>query len=238
MDVVLAGSTYKVPRSLANTKTRAELEQMAANNVFLPAPRTIYNTEGMPNVGGMEGFSTSAPPTIDAATQQQLGAWKNNIDQIETKIIPRIEEQIAFLGPAFGRGAKFLANNLGGYGLSTEQEATLIELRRQLMSEAFGEGGKQLTPTELGVFEGLLPNQNDTWSQAMLKAKLSAQFLRDRYAARLWAMPANQRRQMKDLPQAPSRELSRPIAEAILGMANGDAKRAAKIAEELGYEVK
>lgn len=227
----------KVPRSDMDLP-RDEIARRASQGLYQSVPRTLYTASGMPSVGGASGVSTTAPPTIPADVQNKFSSWKQSIDEIEKDIIPGIEKQMAMYGPVFGKGAKFLADKLGGYGLTPDQEKIIVQMRETLMGRAFGEGGKQLTPTELGVFQGLLPTGEDTFSQAMVKARRAAAYLRERYAAQLWAMPDNQRRQMKDLPPAPSAQLDEAVATAILKMAGGNKDEARNIARSLGYEVK
>lgn len=168
------------------------------------APRTIYDPSGMPSLAGQPGVSTQPPPTIPEGAQASLSGWKTSIDQIEKDILPQLKESKSRLGPLAGRILALEIDQLGGYGAKPEQIQLAMSLRRSLMSQAFADGGKNLTGTEKEIFDTMLPKLTDTYEQAVVKAQEAANYLRGKYEDRLATMPVNQRRQMAPLAPPPS----------------------------------
>jgi hypothetical protein len=161
----------------------------------MEAPRTVYDAQGNPTTGGMP-VSLTPPPSIPEGTQTSLTGWKLAIDQIDKDIIPQIQKMKESLGPLTGRITLAEITKLGGLGASKEQIQLATDMRRLLMSQAFAEGGKQLTPTEKEEFVALNPALTDTFDQAMIKAQRARDYLDRRYKTRLEVMPARQRGQL------------------------------------------
>ena len=183
-------------------------------------PTTIYQASGMPSVGGVPGISTTPPPPIPDTTQASLAGWKQSIGQIDA-ILPQLRSAKNALGPLTGRIKLAEIEKLGGLGATPEQIKLAVDIRRSLMSQAFAEGGKQLTPTELGVFEGLTPALTDTMEQAIIKAEQSRNYLQTRYDERLSTMPYRQRAQIPEAATPATRDISNASAPAIGTIENG-----------------
>jgi hypothetical protein len=201
-DVVLGDGVYKVHRSQMDLP-QSELEAMAKRGELQAAPRTLYDAAGNPTVGGKAG-STTAPPTIPETTQSELSGMKTTIDLYERQILPNLEKMRADLGPIMGRIKVAEVSKAGGYGATPEQVKLLTDMETALMSEAFANGGKQLTGNEKQYFEDIRPKPTDLFSTALIKAENAAAYLRSKYNDRLGVMPANQRRQMSPLPPPPT----------------------------------
>lgn len=159
------------------------------------APRTLYDISGNPTTAGQAGMAATPPPTVPDATQSSLAGWTLAMQQIDRDIIPALQKakgQGGF-GPLAGRVKLGEIEQMGGMGATPQQIALAVDLRRLLMSQAFAEGGKQLTPTEKEEFIALNPALTDTLEQAMIKAQKARDFLRDRYLNRLQTMAPRQR---------------------------------------------
>lgn len=161
-----------------------------------PTPTTIYQPSGLPTVAGIPGLSTQAPPPVPDITQASLAGWKQSISQID-QIMPLLKQAEDTLGPLAGRIKLAEVEKLGGMGATPEQIELATRLRRLLMSQAFAEGGKQLTPTEKEEFIAVNPHMTDTLRQAMINARLSKEYLEGRYQNRLDAMPVRERMQLQ-----------------------------------------
>lgn len=174
------------------------------------APRTAFDLSGMPTTGGDVGISLTAPPTVPEATQADIQSTRQAVQELDT-IIPELQGYQGRLGPLLGRVTLAEINSLGGMGASTEEIALAQRLRRLLMTQAFENGGKQLTPTEKEEFIALNPALTDTFPQAITKALGARQYLVDKYKGRLEIMPVRIRGQLPvpaelpPLPGAPDR---------------------------------
>lgn len=168
--------------------------------------KTIYGPGGEAITGTAKGYSTSPPPGVPSDVQTSLAGWTQAIGTID-RIIPQLKQLKDTLGPAAGRIQLAQTNNLGGMGLSNEQIRLAIDLRRLLMSQAFAEGGKQLTPTEKEEFKALNPALSDTFEQALIKAQQSRDYLDRRYKMRVEFLGP---RQQGQVPAAPPLGITPP----------------------------
>jgi hypothetical protein len=174
----------------------------------MPAPRTVYDMSGMPTTGGVVGTSLTPPPVVSDTAQQQLAGLKNSIGQFTN--VENLLKQPRFqtLGPVLGRVKLGEINKLGGYGATPDEIELAITLQRLLSSQAFAEGGKQLTNTELEQFRLMTPSFNDTVASAKVKTDNAIRFLNTAYKNRLRVMPARQRGQID--PNSNSNPLTPP----------------------------
>lgn len=212
-----------------------------------PTPTTIYQPSGLPTVAGIPGLSTQAPPPVPDITQANLAGWKQSISQID-RIVPQLEAQKNTLGPLAGRVKLAEIGRLGGMGATPQQISLAVQLRRLLMSQAFAEGGKQLTPTEKEEFVFINPTLSDTFEQAIEKAKLSREYLQQRYDERISAMPVRERMQMtsgndtsnidRPKPPRPGAALDAKTAQIYVQLSKGDNAEATRMATEDGWSVK
>lgn len=160
----------------------------------MPAPRTVYDMTGAPTTGGTSGVALTAPPTVPTATQETLRGF----DTLESQLAgaePLIKSLNAN-GPLKGRIAKIKVNALGGHGTTAQEKELVVRLRRLLSSQAFAEGGKQLTGTEKMEFEAIVPKPEDTVEQALIKLNLTREFVKNKRAAVMRYIPARQRGQL------------------------------------------
>jgi hypothetical protein len=165
------------------------------------APRTVFAPSGVPTVGGVEGSSTVAPPTIPGDTQKSLASLKTLRGQIGD--IRGQMEKVNVQGPLFGRVRLFEIEKLGGLGATQDEIRLATRLRRFLASQAFSEGGKQLTPTERKEFEVVSPAMTDTITSALTKLEESDRFWGSVYQNRLSTIPVRQRAQLDEITPPP-----------------------------------
>lgn len=164
-------------------------------------PKTIFAPGGETSLGAAQGYSTTAPPAVPEGTQISLAGWTQAIGLLD-EIMPQLEAGKAGLGPLAGRVKLAEINRLGGMGATTQQIQLATDLRRLLMSQAFAEGGKQLTPTEKSEFIALNPALSDTFAQAIVKAQRSRKYLQDRYQIRVKFLGPRQQPQVPGAPPA------------------------------------
>ncbi len=161
------------------------------------APRTLYDAAGNPSVAGQEGRSTSAPPMPSGTAQQRLSGFKIALDQAKdiSALLDPKNNPNALFGPLAGRVTLAEVSKLGGMGASPQQVELATRLQRFLSSQAFADGGKQLTPTELEQFRAVSPALTDTIEQAVLKTRLALEFIQKRGQADIDVMPPRERAQ-------------------------------------------
>lgn len=160
--------------------------------------KTMYNTAGVGSTAGTP-FTTSPPPVVPEGTQINLAGWAHSIQQIES-IEQQLDQAEANLGPLLGRITLAEVERLGGFGASEAEIQLATDLRRLLMSQAFAEGGKQLTDTEKIEFAATNPAMTDTFPQAIIKARQAKKYLADRYNIRVQTLGARQRPQVPAAP--------------------------------------
>jgi hypothetical protein len=149
-----------------------------------PAVRTVYAADSTPTTGGQQGLSLTAPPTVPQGTQDQLAGIKNAYDQFKTVETMFKDPQYQVQGPALGRVKMYEIDKLGGSGASETEIELANRLSTLLTSQAFQNGGKQLTGTELERFVLNTPSLNDTVQQALTKTKVALEILRNNYNTR------------------------------------------------------
>lgn len=210
-----------------------------------PAARTVFDMQGNPIMGGNFGFSTTPPPTVPSTEQNRIGGFNfalqqaNDINDLLND--PAYKDPIRAFGPAAGRIKLAEISKLGGMGASQKQIELANKLQRFLSSQAFADGGKQLTPTELEQFKVVSPAMSDTLATALQKTRDSIKFFQDRLKNDLDVMPVRQRSQIPGVGTpapsgngAPSNPASAPppipqrLSQTDIGkvyLVNGVAKR-------------
>lgn len=168
-----------------------------------PVPKTIFDPTGQSSLGGQSGYSTISPPTVPADVQNAFAGMDQEIGKLD-EVIKAIPKLKSVLGPFSGRVKLFEIEKLGGMGATPEQIRAAMALRRILTSEAFSNGGKQLTITELGQFTYLNPALTDTFEQALGKAEESKKFLEDKYTLRRRYLSPRQQGQIPEKPSSAS----------------------------------
>ena len=163
------------------------------------APKTFYGPDNMPTTGSARGYATSPSPALPEGTQVDLSGLSTSIEMIDT-VLPQIQNSFSAFGPASGRIKNIQMNNIGGAGLSPEEVKLATNLRRLLTVEAFSNGGKQLTGTELEQYKKLLPDLNDEFGTAIIKAQQAREYLVKRMTQRLRFVPPRQQGQLPDTP--------------------------------------
>ena len=163
------------------------------------APKTFYGPDNMPTTGSARGYATSPSPALPEGTQVDLSGLSTSIGIIDT-VLPQIQNSFSAFGPASGRIKNIQMNNIGGAGLSPEEVKLATNLRRLLTVEAFSNGGKQLTGTELEQYKKLLPDLNDEFGTAIIKAQQAREYLVKRMTQRLRFVPPRQQGQLPDTP--------------------------------------
>ena len=158
------------------------------------APRTIFNEQGLPSVAGKPGVSTVPPPLIAASTSEQLGNLAT-VREMFSDVEPLLT---GVLGPATGRVKLAEVNKLGGLGASPAEIDLANKLQRLVTTQAFQNGGKQLTETEYAQFKKLSPGLDDTIAQAAIKTKNAIAFLDLTLRNRIKYMSPRQRAQLPD----------------------------------------
>jgi hypothetical protein len=158
-----------------------------------------------PAPGVQSGASSSATfvrpqPSIPMGAQGELSGLANAIQQVEpiNALIQRIGPgREGVLGPLRGRAiGSIVAEQLGGMGLDQSTIELVTRLQRLITTQAFADGGKQLTPTEYAQFLKLNPSMADDVEQAIVKTKLSDEYLRTRLGNRIRAIPQQQQYQV------------------------------------------
>lgn len=161
-----------------------------------PAPRTVYGPDGTPTTGGAPGVSLTPPPGISDTTQQSIAGMKDALSQFSNVQQMLSEPKFATLGPLMGRVKLAEINKLGGMGATPDELRLATTLQRLLSSQAFAEGGKQLTSTELEQFKLITPSFNDTVASATIKTREAIKFLNQKMQNRISVMPVRQRNQL------------------------------------------
>lgn len=192
LDRKLAGGEPLYPVVSGDTVTYVPRSQAAGRS----APRTLYDLSGMPTTAGREGLSTTPPPTLPTGVQDQIAGIKTTLKQFSDVESKLNNPRYANFGPVVGRITLAEVDKLGGAGATKEQIELANALQRLLTSQAFAEGGKQLTPTEYEQFEKLTPSLKDTLPQAIIKARAAIAFLRQKHADRVSMIPERQRGQV------------------------------------------
>lgn len=175
-----------------------------------PAPRTTFDETGAPHTGGTAA-SLNAPPTVPTETQEKLRAY-DLIDAQVTPIAQQIERIKSNLGPIWGRISKFEVAKLGGWGVDAKTQEAITRMRRLMSTQAFAEGGKQLTGIEKAEFEAILARPEDTPELIMQKLKLLTEFTGQKRDAIYRYLPPRVRAQVP--PQRSSSGPTRPSPAA------------------------
>ena len=160
------------------------------------APRTLYDETGMANTGGRKGLSTTAPPAISDNTQKELAGINSSLKIAQSVDSKLSDPAFRTLGPVVGKIKMKEIRSLGGFGATKEQIDMATDLQRLISTQAFAEGGKQLTPTELRQFELVIPNMEDTLETAMIKSRKAIDYLKLKRDERFRMMPVRQRAQL------------------------------------------
>lgn len=122
-------------------------------------------------------------------------------------------------GPVVGRLRNIQINRLGGIGASPQEQELAVRLRALVRDQSFAEGGKQLTPTEKEEFTATLPQLTDTVEQAIIKARLSKEFLGRALQNRMGNLSPDQK---KLIPGGSDRALgSQSVEEYVRDPATG-----------------
>lgn len=130
---------------------------------------------------------------IPVPDREVLAGLDQGIENISKNIIPKIHQMASMLGPIIGRVKLFEIDEAGGLGATPDEIKMALNMRRELMSEAFASGGKQLTPTEVEQFNKLIPKPTDTVQEAMIKAEDQLKFLQERKNFRMKYLSERQR---------------------------------------------
>lgn len=131
-----------------------------------------------PMSGQMPPVYSGGSPSLPGTTMERIEGMKTALD-LARPVAAKLTSKRSF-GPVAGRMTLAEINKLGGAGASKEDIALATELHRLVTTQAFANGGKQLTPTELEQFERLNPALSDTLDQAIIKTQQSIQFLQMR----------------------------------------------------------
>jgi hypothetical protein len=168
-DIELSQSRYsgwEVPYYDASGKLTGFINKQ--NNTSRPIPE------------GMSGaYGTGGSPSVPQTTMERLEGIRTALE-LTTDVMPKLTKKATF-GPVAGRIKLAEINKLGGLGASKEDIDLANQLYRIVTTQAFANGGKQLTPTELAVFEKLNPILSDTLDKALIQTKNSVDFLNIRY---------------------------------------------------------
>ncbi len=185
------GTTPYLPRSQAQGKS---------------APRTLYDAAGNPTTGGVRGQSLTPPAPVPEGAQESIAGMRNALAQFKDVESMLRNPKFTTLGPAMGRIKLAEINKLGGLGATPQQIQMATALQRLLSQQAFAQGGKQLTPTELEQFSLVSPNMNDTLAQAIVKAREGIKYLRRAHDIRVSVLSPRQQGQLgggANLPAPP-----------------------------------
>lgn len=155
-------SGWEVPLYDASSKLIGFVNKQ--DNSFRAAPST------MPPGYGAGGA------TVPQTPMERLEGIKTAL-QLTENVLPKLNKKATF-GPIAGRIKLAEINKLGGLGASAEDIDLANQLYRIVTTQAFSNGGKQLTITELAVFEKLNPMLNDTLDKALIQTKNSIEYLR------------------------------------------------------------
>lgn len=177
-----------------NPATQQVVYTPRSQAVGMVAPRTTYDEFGVPTTGGVRGTALTQPAAVPTATQETLRGF--DILEAQLSGAEPLIKSLNANGPLVGRIAKIKVNALGGHGATPQEEELIVRLRRLLSSQAFAEGGKQLTGTEKMEFEAIVPKPEDTVEQALIKLNLTREFVKNKRAAVMRYMPARQRAQL------------------------------------------
>lgn len=138
-----------------------------------PGVRTVFDIHGNPTTGGAEGVSLTPPIPVAASVGDQIYGLKTSVDAL-SDLQPLLK---GTLGPALGKVKLFEINKLGGLGATAAEMNLASLLQRAITQQAFSNGGKQLTITELQQFTSMLPKMDDTVLNAAIKARNAIAFL-------------------------------------------------------------
>jgi len=167
--------SLKASTAFATGRASAQGSAGVGRPQLLEVPETGDPAMWFPSTGEVKvapgGLSKPASP-LSQGTQQQLSGLLTS-----TKKMANIEKNLKTgvyktLGPVAGRItlAQASPSGLNNFGLTPTQIKMVVELKDALMDKSFGEGGKQLTPTEKEMFGWVEPLPNDTLESAIIKA--------------------------------------------------------------------
>jgi hypothetical protein len=122
---------------------------------------------------------------------EQISGTKTALDQYR-ELMPNLERYKGF-GPVGGRITLAEIGKIGGAGASKEEIQLATELYNLTTSQAFANGGKQLTVTELERFQKQVPQLTDTLEQALIKTHEARKILRNSMANKIKSLPPRQR---------------------------------------------
>ena len=156
-------------QSLLVAQQRADIAQQNADSIIKGLGIQARNSDRADDALGR----------LTQAQQDMMAGFDQGITNIKA-IIPMLHEQRNTLGPVAGNIKLAEISKLGGMGATPEEIKLATRLQVQLMAEAFANGGKQLTPTELGVFKDRLPKLSDTFDTAITKATEALKYLEEK----------------------------------------------------------
>lgn len=182
------------PDELTTLKAYEAKAALAGSGMMLPVQQPTGPVVYTPRAKA-EGQAAPRGEVSEAA-QSNLGGWKQEVDAID-QLMPTIKSMSKEFGPLGGRVTLAQIEQMGGLGATKEQINLATELRRLLTSEAFANGGKQLTDTEKVEFQALLPHLSDTFTSAVTRAEVARKYLLSKGKTRLEAMPVGQFNQMQ-----------------------------------------
>jgi hypothetical protein len=184
-------------------------------------------------------------PALDPTTRTTLAGWDLALDGLN-KVVPQLQSLKSQLGIIPGNITLGEINKLGGMGASKEAISLATRLERLLMSQAFAEGGKVLTETELSFFKKINPHLTDTFAQAITKAQESLDYIASRRALAVRLLNPQQRSlvppapfDMTDQPPLPNgggQVIDSPTIRLFLKAAGNDPAKAEALASQYGWK--
>jgi hypothetical protein len=139
-------------------------------------------------------------PQIDVTTRDRLVGLAGTLAQLNG-IEKMLNDPAAanVLGPASGRIAIKDLSALGGTVTDAKQKELVVRLQGAMTEEAFANGGKQLTGTELERFQQTSIQPFDTLDTARMKLKLRKEILSGKMQRQQAVLSPVARRQSEDL---------------------------------------
>lgn len=195
--------------------TREQL-QMNKDGTFVAIPVTAHKSEpppvlqggGVPKPvssggggGGVRDTGVQGNVQIPAQIQENISGINTSL-KLANQILPKLNDpkfmEKASLGPGWGHLTVAEWQKAGGLGVTKEGNDLLNDMQRLTSSEAFINGGKQLTETELRQFTKLLPQPTDTLDKAVTQTKKAIEFLQTKKKARAETLTPAQRKVFED----------------------------------------
>ncbi len=174
-------------------------------------PRTIYDLTGIPRLGGEVGLSTEPPPQLQGTAWEQISGLNTALDLFD-QVMPQLTAKATF-GPVAGRITLAEIRKLGGLGASNADVDLATQLYNLTTSQAFANGGKQLTTAELKRFEDMIPQLSDTLDQALIKARNAYSLLNTSLKNKVKTLPPRIREQIS--PELRGRQAEKPTNDPL-----------------------